>query len=354
MRVFISFLVILFGFVMVHAQTIESETSGIEGDSQTTNPIPNPANRALALRALEDTGLLLIPESTNDRVMAFDPISGDLVDPDFIPADATNLSTPICAIMGFTGESILVSDQIEDGVLEYGLDGTFIGWFAPAGGPDTSILDNIRGIALSSNNTLLVTVGSGSNADTIVEFDSSGNLLGNFVAQASGGLDSPFDVFGRASDYLVGGITSDFIHSYDLTGAFLSNFSPCNTFPEQIAAAAGGNVLVANFSGTESGIMEFTSAGSLVGIYDPASVGGYRGVYELPNGNILTSNGSGVHEIDRSGNLIETKIAGVSARFIEFAPPIVSIPAMGAVKFFIFAIGLVIVALILLRKNRAA
>ena len=97
----------------------------------------------------------------------------------------------------------------------------------------------------------------------------------------------------------------------------MANFSAIDTFPEQIVVTGGGNVLVGNFSGSQEGVVEYSSAGSLIGIYDPASLGGYRGVYELGNGNILTTNGSGVHEIDRSGNLVSTKISGVSARFIE-------------------------------------
>ena len=60
-----------------------------------------------------------------------------------------------------------------------------------------------------------------------------------------------------------------------------------------------------------------TAAGALVGVYNPATLTGYRGVYELPNGNILTTTATGVHEINRSGNLVETKISGVSARYIE-------------------------------------
>ena len=346
------FLLLLFGVFQVSAQTVDTETFGNEEESSTAIPSPDPALRLRAMRALEDTGLLLIPESTNDRIMAFDPLTGDLVDPDFVPADPDNLSTPICAILGFQGESILVSDQLDDGVLQYGLDGTFMGWFAPAGGPDTSILDNVRGIAISDHNTLLVTVGGGANDDSVAEFDSNGNYLGNFVAPAAGGLNSPFDILGRSNDYLSGGISSDTIHGYDLNGASTGNFAPCNTFPEQLAEAANGNVLVANFSGTDEGVMEFSNTGTLIDVYDPASLGGYRGVYELPNGNILTTNGSGVHEIDRNGNLVETKIAGVSARFIEFAPPIFSIPTMGAMKFIIFSLGLVIIALIILRKNR--
>lgn len=46
-------------------------------------------------------------------------------------------------------------------------------------------------------------------------------------------------------------------------------------------------------------------------------VTGNRGVYALGNGNILTTNGSGVHEIDGvTGALVRTVVAGVSGRFI--------------------------------------
>lgn len=281
-------------------------------------PQRSPTAAARAAHLLDTGGLLLIPESSNDRVMAFDPLTGDLVDPDFIPADPDNLYTPINAILSAGGDSILISDQIRDVVQEYDMEGNYLGVFAPAGGPDPSILDNIRGIALRPNGNLLVTVGGGANDDAVAEFDTDGNYLGNFVANGDGGLDSPFDAYGRTDDWLVAGINSDAIHRYDLTGAYIADLTPINSFPEQLAEASNSNVLVANFSGTQEGVVEYTSDGVLVGIYDPAALGGYRGAYELPNGNILTTNSSGVHEIDRSGNLVETKISGVGARFIEF------------------------------------
>ncbi len=266
---------------------------------------------------MNSSAVLLIPESTNDRVMSFDPTTGDLIDPDFIPPDPDNLSTPIHAILSADGQSILVSDQIDDVVQEYDLEGNYIGIFAPAGGPNNDILDNIRGIALLPNGNLLVTVGSGANDDAVAEFDTDGNYLGNFVANGDGGLDSPFDVYLRESDVLVAGITSDAIHRYDMSGNFLDIFSDIDTFPEQIAEASNTNVLVGNFSGSEEGVVEYLADGTLVGIYDPVELGGYRGVYELPNGNILTTNGDGVHEIGRDGLLVETKISDVSARFIQ-------------------------------------
>lgn len=300
-------------------EALEAERTGLENTIPGSMPTPDPAARVAARGMLPVTGLLLIPESTNDRVMAFDPDTGDLVDPDFIPADPDNLSTPIQALLSADGLSILVSDQLDDAVQQYDLDGNYIGVFAPAGGVDTAILDNIRGIAIDpGNGHLLVSVGGGANDDAIAEFDTGGNFVGNRVANGAGGLDSPFDVLVQASELQVSGITSDAIHTYQLNGTFVSNLASIDTFPEQIATTAAGGFLIGNFSGTQEGVMELTSAGALVGVYDPVELGGYRGAYELPNGNILTTNGNGVHEIDRSGALVETKLAGVSARFITF------------------------------------
>lgn len=347
---------------------IEAELNGTEEAAPAQLPVPDPDAHELAGAMLPTTGLLLIPESTNDRVMAFDPMTGDLVDADFIPADPTNLSTPIHAVLSPDGMSVLVSDQIDDVVQQYDLAGNFLGTFAPAGGADTSILDNIRGVGFRPNGNLLVTVGGGANDDAVAEFDSAGNYVGNFVANGAGGLDSPFDVFAvtapggslLSGDYLVGGITSDAIHIYDAAGASQGDLAPMNTFAEQIAQAANGNVLVANFSGTQEGVVELDNLGGVVGIYDPASLGGYRGVYELPNGNILTTNGGGVHEIDRAGNLVETKIPGVSARFITLVggagePPVpaVEIPTLSSLSLAALALLLAAAAFLALRRRAA-
>lgn len=303
---------------------IESERSGMEPaqSSELPRPVPDPAARARALAMMGATGLLLVPESTNDRVMAFDPITGDLLTPDFVPADPAHLATPIHAVLNTcTLPTILVSDQINDVVQSYDLTGSYLGVFAPAGGPNPAILDNIRGMWTEQGYVLLVTVGGGVNADAVAAFDPlTGVSAGNFVANGAGGLASPFDTLVRwdVPDVLVAGINSDAIHRYDVSGAFLGNLAPIDSFPEQIALAANGNVLVANFSGTQEGVVEFQADGTYVGTYNPAALGGYRGVYELPNGNILTTTGTGVYEIDRAGNLVDTKISGVGARFIQY------------------------------------
>lgn len=286
-------------------------------------PRRDPLAKARARALLASEGVLLVPDSYLDRVMAFDPQTGDLVDANFIPSDIDHLSDPINAILSAGGDSILVADMSEDVVQEYDLDGNYIGVFAPAGGADTSILDNIRGIALDADGNLLVPVAFGDNADAIAQFDTSGTYLGNFVANGDGGLDSPFDVYQRPStDWLVSASQSDAVHRYALaSGAYITDLAAIDTFPEQIALARNGNILVGNFDGSQVGVLELGPDGSLLDIYDPPEFIHYRGVYELPNGNILTTNGLGVHEIDRAGNLVETKIADVEAHFVEFIPP---------------------------------
>jgi len=264
--------------------------------------------------------LLLIPDSTADTIMTFDPATGALLNPAFING-AGILTTPICAILNHDGTQILVSDQIGDVVYAFDLSGAYVGVFAPATGPNPAILDNIRGISLRANGNLLVTVGSGTNQDAVAEFDTAGNYLGNFIAIGAGGIDSPFDVLYRPDAVMVSGSSSSNVIEYDTTGTPVGVLAAVPTFPEQVTRAANGNYLVANFSPSASeGIYDIQPDGTIVGVYDTATTGGYRGVWELANGNLLVTTGAGVFEITRSSpsTLVDTKISGVSARFVSY------------------------------------
>ncbi|HSN53517.1 MAG TPA: hypothetical protein VLT32_02550 [Candidatus Sulfomarinibacteraceae bacterium] len=266
--------------------------------------------------------LLLIPDSTADTIMAFDPTTGNLINQNFIVdfGATPNFQTPICAILNHDATGILVSDQLSDVVFEFDLAGNYVGIFAPAGGPNTAILDNIRGISLRANGNLLVTVGSGTNAGAIAEFDTSGAYVGNFIAPGLGGITSPFDVYYQPTAVMVNEITNDQVLEYDGSGGFVGVLTPVNNFPEQITRAADGNYLVANFGGTQEGILDIQPDGTVVAVYDPTVEGGYRGVYELPSGNLLVTTGVGVYEITRAvpSTIVETKITGVSARFVSY------------------------------------
>jgi hypothetical protein len=285
-------------------------------EAQTTAHIaPDPEARARTLAQMRSGGVLLIPNSTDKLLMTFEPDTGDQIDPAFIVLDPVETGTAIHAILG-PSDNILISDQTRHVVHQYDFDGNYLGVFAPAGGADTSIMQNIRGISLRDNGNLLVTVAAGGNANSIAEFDTSGNFIGNFVAAGSGGLNSPFDIYERVGgDWLTSSINSNQILRYSETGAPLGLFATISSFPQQILELENGNVLVSNFSGTP-GVHEFTADGTLISVHSPAGVTGNRGVFELGNGNILTTSSGGVFEIDRNGNLVSTKHTGQS-RFIE-------------------------------------
>lgn len=280
---------------------IADEENGID-------PIPETAPVVhLGPSGNNGAGLLMVPESTNDRVMLFDAFDGSLVNAAFIE-DPTNLSTPINAIAA-NGE-IWVSDQIDDGVFRYDINtGAFLGALVNMG------LDNVRGIEFV-NDTLFVTnagAGNGAPGPAIVMFDTNGNNLGFFNA----GIASPFDVFSNDGELLVADINNDVIERYDLMGNDLGTFAPVNTFPEQVSRRSNGNILVANFSGTQEGILEFDSNGTLVNFFSNANTDGARGVWELGNGNIMHTNGSGVFILDPAMGTSTPVITGVGARFIE-------------------------------------
>ncbi len=265
--------------------------------------------------------LLLIPDSTEDRVSAFDPFDGSLVNLDFIPNNGL-MSTPINAIASGRG-TIFVSDQIADAVFEYNFDGSFVGTVLD----NSNGLDNVRGIAMFGNE-LYVTVASGSLAGTVQRYD----LMGGQATFASG-VD-PFDIYFRANDALVSNIADENIESYAFDGTYNGPFHDSDgvngiDFPEQIHEALNGDVLVAGFS-PPAGVYRYDSMGNQINYFD---VGGARGVYELGNGNLLFTTGSGVFSLDQATGAT-VQIATGSYRFIE---NVSTIPEPGCAAILIIA-----------------
>jgi hypothetical protein len=249
--------------------------------------------------------------------MAFDPVTGDLVDTAFIPSISAALASPKEARRSPRG-TITVSDQISDLVQDFTLGGTYIGWFAPAGGVNNAILDNIRGHAYRPNGNLVVTVASGTNAHALAEFDSAGNYIGNFVANGAGGMNSPFGILFRTNDVLVSQSSAPTgVNRYDLNGTPISQWASISSFPQQVFALENGDIAVANFQGTGStGIRLYASDGTFLRLL--SGVTGNRGVYQLPSGDFLTTNGAGIHEIDSTtGGLVRTIYAAASLQYID-------------------------------------
>ncbi|KQC14889.1 MAG: hypothetical protein APR63_13210 [Desulfuromonas sp. SDB] len=248
--------------------------------------------------------VLLIPNSTDDYVGMFDPVDGTYLGV-FIIEDTAgalyNFSTPINAVQGPFGY-IFVSDQVTDAV--YGFDslGNFLYVVA-----DTTYLNNVRGIDFR-NDTLFVTSGD----DYVAMFDGPMSFVGNFIQDGT----DPFDIlFLEDSTCLYCDIqgSTDNVRQYDKDGAnpnVIFNIS----FPEQVQydIAYPGHFLNAAFSDDQ--ITEFLIDGTIVNTWTWNSP---RGVFRLGNGNILVTDGIGVHELDSAtGALVETEDSG-SYRFIE-------------------------------------
>jgi hypothetical protein len=260
---------------------------------------------------------LMVTESTNDRVMLLDGSDGSVVDLDFI-VDAAgtpfDFSTPKEAIQA--GSEIWVFDQVTDQVVRFDVLGKHIATILPAVG----MVDNMRGGGFA-NNTIYVSndgSGNGATADTIVMFDVTGTRLGQFSTLNSG--TSPFDVVEYNGELLVPHFTSvNNTARYDFAGNLLGIFHASGGVtgvdnPEQVNVTAANTVLIAGFS-TPIGIYEIDSTGTQINAWPVGN--GNRGVAELGNGNILFTDGNGVHVLDRALGTFVTVVPAVAGQYIS-------------------------------------
>ena len=264
---------------------------------------------------------LMVTYWTDDNVYLLSKVNGDVIDPNFIPPSPSVLGSPKMAMQDVSGLNILIADQINDGVFKFDTSGAYIGLFAPNGGINNSILDNVRGIRYRSNNNLLVCNASGASANTIQQFDTDGNFISTFIGNTN--LNSPFDILIRSNDMLITNSSgTNKITRFDLDGNFLSNFySGSNfNFPQQMQRLPNGNILVAAFS-TPSGIAVLDSNGNFIRLM--TGVSGLRSVFVLGNGNYLVTNGAGIHEVDTiNANIIRTIVSGTSFQYITVYKPV--------------------------------
>lgn len=274
-------------------------------------------------RTLENCDLM-VPDSTNDRVMLFSSFDGSLINDNFIDMVPQGASTPINSVQ--VGQEIWVSDQVADSIFRYSLDGsTHLGTIS--GG-----MDNIRGFEVVGNTAYVSNSGTGNGApgDGVVTIDVPSATINGFFVTGDTGAGDPFDVLSYFGNLLINDISGEDIDVFSNGGAFQSVFVESDgvsgiDFPEQMTATSLGNILVGGFS-SPAGIYEFDGSGTLLNYYDVGTA--VRGVHELGNGNIMFTDGSGVHVLDPNTGLITTSIDGVSARFIECVIPAPSSAAL--------------------------
>lgn len=283
--------------------------------------------------------VLLIPDSDNDRVWAFSAIDGGLIDDSFIADPGSDngvdvFNRPLEVLLGSDG-NLLITDQFADVVSAFGPDGSFIRVFSLGGVRDTNIMDNIRGghvLTQGPNTGGVLVTNSGRLNDLVISQKNvkrldadDGSELSDFAFNRYGGIRGPFDAIGYNGEVLVSDEGQDKIVRYTLDGKFNERFVsafafPQLDFPQQMAIASNGNLLLCSFSGGV--ILEFDPDANLVGQYDPGTLELYRGVAELDNGNLLVTTTTGVFEVTRTGIVVDVEATDGDFRYItRFTPP---------------------------------
>ncbi|MCX7688187.1 MAG: hypothetical protein N2045_09475 [Fimbriimonadales bacterium] len=248
---------------------------------------------------------VMMPDSTNNRLVLFDPETGSVVNNNLFGLAG---GTPLHALQ--VGNEIWVSEQLGDRVSRWSFTGDFLGALGPSG------LDNIRGMALIDGVLYVTNAGTANGAPgpAIVKFDAStGTPLGFF--STAGLAPSPFGILRDGETILVSSASAnDDIHRFDLNGNSLGTFhnSTALNFVEQMAFDADGNILAAGFSSNNVVVLDRDTGAILRSFSAP----GARGVFQLRNGNILWTNSSGAHVYNPSTGTSTLVYAG-GGRYLD-------------------------------------
>jgi hypothetical protein len=258
-----------------------------------------------AVSAASAYPLVMMPDSTNNRIVHFDPFDGSLVNADVF---ALAGGTPVQAIQ--VGKEIWVSEQVGDRISRWDFGGGSLGAI-------TGAMDNVRGLSLINNTVYVANDGTANGAPgaALRMFDTNGGDLGFFSTPSS----SPFYIMDYRNSLLVASDAgNDDIHRYSYTGTSLGTFhnSTSLNFAEQMVFAHDENILVAGFSSNYVARLDADN-GAIISTF-PAS--GARGVFQLENGNILWSNSAGVHVYDVNTGA-STQVYAGGGRFFSLLIP---------------------------------
>lgn len=255
--------------------------------------------------AIAQAQLLMMPDSTNNRLVTFNAHDGSVVNTNVFPLLG---GTPIHAML--VADQIWVSEQLGDRVSRFDLSGTFLGQLGTAG------LDNVRGMGQFAGKVYVTSTGTANGAPgrQVRMYDTAGNELGFFLTPASSG----FHVFPHQGGLLVSSDSAnDDIHRYDLNGNSLGTFhnSTGLNFAEQMDYATNGDILVAAFSSNLVVRLD-PNTGTILGSF---AASGARGVKQLGNGNIMWTNSAGAH-VYNVGTGASTQVYAGGGRFLDVIP----------------------------------
>lgn len=235
-----------------------------------------------------------------------------------------------------TDGHVFVSNGSTNRIVEFDVDGSFVGIFVPSG---LGGLSWPAGMVFAPNGNLLV---ASFNTDSVLEYDgATGEFLGQFVAAGAGGLSGPFGLtFGPNGNLFVTASTNQVYEFDGSSGTFVDVFvsAPDNgglATPKGLLFKPDGNLLVASFA--SDALLEFDGrTGSFVGQWDigglDAGFWGLDGPWGArlgPDGNVYVASHGGnaaVHMYDiNNGNFMRSfyvLVAGsvVNPTGLDFVP----------------------------------
>ena len=291
---------------------------------------------AAAFGASAQTPLLLIPDTGADRISAFSPVDGSVVNLNFIAKDGR--MKQVIQVAQTPWNTLLMSDFEANSIWEYDFNGLFLGTFvstATLGFPTApGASRGVQGLCIAYGKVWFIfndVTGTGTdnrNAIWSVEFDGS-DPHPVCTAIDHPELGQPRGILPYNGGFLVSDSgnpnnASDDIEFVSLDCQFSTptwyNSTAAGTdqllqFPQQITVAPDGKVLVATFSNF-AGVHEIDPSTRTLWRYRGTTLAA-RGVHPLENGEWLSTGGTKVVRVEVPSGTV-TDIVNLTTSTVGF------------------------------------
>jgi len=241
--------------------------------------------------------IAVIGSSDFKKVVLFNYEDGSLAVDNFIDFSALDPGTLKQIVR--VGDELWATDQTKDRIYRFMLDGTYISTI-------TGALDNLRGLRQFGNEVWLANAGTqnGAPGNAVIKLGLDGTILGNYPVEGSPWSFWPYTNNNVLISFSTAGSFVSQIAIFDQNVGFVGSFNTPGeiNFIQQVSEMQNGDFLAASFSnvsgGISSGIHHYNPQGVYQNIIGGTGGTGPRGCWELGNGNVMWTNGSGIHIAD--------------------------------------------------------
>lgn len=266
--------------------------------------------------------VLLIPDTTSDKVWAVSPLNGAVINSNYIPADG--IMKQVIEIVVTPSSNLLMIDEQLKSVFEYSPYGNYRRTLAsPADGVIGAYGGCVR------DGFLYFTSGAGdlTTNGRIYKVSLAGGPVTVFSDWT--GIGQPRGIVPYGDGFLVGNSSADNIEIVSATGAVEpipfhdSDGGTGINFPQQMTFIGNGQLLVTGFS-APWGLYFYDQKGQQFARFGPEVVTtSPRGAYELDSGDFLFTGGTRIDRITLQGTASSiVNQLGTSFRWItRFTPP---------------------------------